>query len=126
MRASIAVDKFRVTATSASWKVSYFAGCVPLAPILISFSRRVVSDQCFTSRGKASRRSKLPRLYANAKSCKRAWLCLNVRQESFVHLTALFPLLDPLVRRNQTGCVSNGRTSVLGPRSKVENAPGIR
>jgi len=32
------------------------------APILTSFSRSVVSDQCFTSRGKASRRRKLARL----------------------------------------------------------------
>ncbi len=33
-----------------------------LAPILISFSRRVVSDQCSTSCGSANVRRKLPRL----------------------------------------------------------------
>jgi hypothetical protein len=35
---------------------------------LISFSRSVVSDQCFTEHGSANRRRKLPRLYARANS----------------------------------------------------------
>ncbi len=56
MRSRIATNKFRVTATSASWNVT-------LSPILTSFSRNVVSDQCLTSRGRTSRRKKLPRLY---------------------------------------------------------------
>ena len=59
----IAENKFRVTATSANWNVTCFACRVTFAPILTSFSRSVVSDRCFTSRGKASRRRKLARLY---------------------------------------------------------------
>jgi hypothetical protein len=45
MRSRIAANKFRVTTTSARWKNTYFACRVTLAPILISFSRSVVSDQ---------------------------------------------------------------------------------
>jgi hypothetical protein len=60
MRLRIAANKFRVTATSASWNVKYFACRVTLAPILIRFSRSVVSDQCRIGFGKASRRRKLP------------------------------------------------------------------
>jgi hypothetical protein len=62
MRLRIAANKFRVTATSASWNVTYFACRVTLAPILISLSRSVVSDHYPTGFGKASRRRKLPRL----------------------------------------------------------------
>jgi len=35
---------------------------VTFAPILTNFSRNVVSDQCFTSRGSANRRRKFARL----------------------------------------------------------------
>ena len=62
MRSRIASNNFLGIATSASWNVTYFACRVTFAPIFTSFSRRVVSDQCFTSRGKASRRRKLARL----------------------------------------------------------------
>ncbi len=41
MRSRIAANKFRVTATSASWNVTYFECRVTLAPILTSFSRSV-------------------------------------------------------------------------------------
>ncbi len=62
MRSRIAANNLRVTATSASWNVTYFACRVTFAPILTSFSRSVVSDQCFTSRGSANRRKKFARL----------------------------------------------------------------
>jgi hypothetical protein len=62
MRSRIAANKFRVTATSASWNVTYFECRVTFAPVLMSFSRSVVSDQCRTGFGNASRRRKLPRL----------------------------------------------------------------
>jgi hypothetical protein len=45
MRSRIAANKFRVTATSASWKNTDLACRVTFAPILMSFSRSVVSDQ---------------------------------------------------------------------------------
>jgi len=45
MRSRIAANNLRVTATSASWNVTYFACRVTLAPILTSFSRSVVSHQ---------------------------------------------------------------------------------
>ena len=41
---------------------TYLACRVTLAPILINFSRSVVSDQCRTGFGRASLRRKLPRL----------------------------------------------------------------
>ena len=59
MRSRIAANNFRVIATSASWNVTYFACLVTFAPIFTSFSRRVVSDQCFTSWGSASPTSPL-------------------------------------------------------------------
>ncbi len=62
IRLRIAENKFRVTATSANWNVTYRECRVTLAPILTSFSRNVVSDQCFTSQDKARRRRKLARL----------------------------------------------------------------
>jgi len=62
IRSRIAANNFRVIATSASWNVTYLAWRVTIAPILISFSRSVVNDQCRTGFGKASRRKKLPRL----------------------------------------------------------------
>ena len=49
MRSRIAENNLRVTATSANWNVTYFACRVTFAPILTSFSRSVVSDQCFIS-----------------------------------------------------------------------------
>jgi hypothetical protein len=49
MRSRIAANNFRVVATSASWNVTYFACLVTFAPIFMSFSLSVVSDQCFTS-----------------------------------------------------------------------------
>ena len=62
IRSRIAANNFRVIATSASWNVTYFACRVTFAPILMSFSRMVVSDHCFTSWGNANRRKKLARL----------------------------------------------------------------
>ena len=61
-RSRIAANNVRVTATSASWNVTYFECCVTSAPILTIFSRSVVSDHCFTLRSNASRRRKLARL----------------------------------------------------------------
>ncbi len=51
----------RDTAVSASWKVSSGHGS-PFAPILISFSRRLVSDHASAAFGIASIRMKLPKL----------------------------------------------------------------
>ena len=42
----------RGTATSAIWNVTYPECVTTLAPILISFSRSVVNDQCFTDLGR--------------------------------------------------------------------------
>ncbi len=53
MRARIAAKNFRGTATSAIWKITYPECVTTLAPILISFSRSVVNDQCFTGEGAA-------------------------------------------------------------------------
>ena len=69
-RSSIRLRIFRNnslgTATSANWNVTYRPWRTTLAPILTSFSRSVVRDQCSTSFGKASVRMKLARLYASA------------------------------------------------------------
>ena len=43
----------------ASWNVTYFECRVTFAPILISFSRSVVSDQCRTGFGKAKPASEM-------------------------------------------------------------------
>jgi hypothetical protein len=67
-----------------------FACVTTWAPILTSFSRRVVSLQLRIDRGSASCRSALARLYARASSCSRAALSLNRRHYSFVHFTVFF------------------------------------
>jgi len=54
----------------------------------MSFSLRVVRDQCFTPWSSASLRRKLPKLYARANSCSRTWLSTKSWQESRVHFTA--------------------------------------
>ena len=53
---------------SAIWNVTYLACRTTFAPILISFSRSVVNDQCLTDLGSANLRKKFPRLYASANS----------------------------------------------------------
>ena len=55
----IAANSRRGIATSVSWNVTYRPCRTTFAPILISFSRSVVSDQCSTSSGKASVRGDL-------------------------------------------------------------------
>ncbi len=62
IRPKIFWNKLLGTATSANWNVTYRPWRTTLAPILTSFSRSVVSDQCSTSFGKASVRMKLARL----------------------------------------------------------------
>ena len=50
----ISANSRRGIATSAIWNVTYRPCRTTLAPILISFSRKVVSDQCSTSLGGAN------------------------------------------------------------------------
>ncbi len=64
----------RETATSAIWKITCRAWRTTFAPILISFSRSVVSVQCRTACGSTACRRKLPKLYASTNSCNRTWL----------------------------------------------------
>ncbi len=52
-RRRISRKRFRGTATSANWNVTYLPWLTTFAPIFTSFSRSVVSDQCSTSFGKA-------------------------------------------------------------------------
>jgi ABC-type transport system substrate-binding protein len=78
IRSRIARNNRFGTATSAIWNTTYRECATTLAPILMSFSRSVVSDQCFTAGGRASRRRKLPRLYARANSWSRTWLPLTL------------------------------------------------
>jgi hypothetical protein len=46
----MAANKFRVTATSASWNAVYFECLVTLAPILSQLVQEVVSDQCWMAK----------------------------------------------------------------------------
>src|SRR5271154_6705362 len=58
----ISANNWLGTATSAIWKVTERACVTIFAPILTSFSRRLVSDQCLTASGNTSVRMKLARL----------------------------------------------------------------
>ena len=58
----ISANSRRGIATSASWNVTYRPWLTTLAPILISFPRGVVNDQCLTSSRNASVRTKLTML----------------------------------------------------------------
>src|SRR5262249_18930700 len=68
IRTRIAANNARGTATSANWNVTDLAWDTTLAPILISFSRSVVSVHVRTGRGSARCRWKFPRLYAAGSS----------------------------------------------------------
>ena len=54
MRSRMLRKSHRGTAASAIWKITYREWATTFAPILMSFSRSVVNDQCFTDRGTAS------------------------------------------------------------------------
>ena len=58
----MSLNMSRDTATSAIWNVTYRPCLTTFAPILISFSRRLVSDHGSAALGIASVRAKLPRL----------------------------------------------------------------
>ncbi len=58
----IATNNSRGTATSASGNMMYGARRTTFVFVLISLSRSVVNDQCFTHLGNARRRRKCPRL----------------------------------------------------------------
>ena len=55
IRFRIASKSSRLMATSANWNVTYRERRTTFAPILIAFSRKVVSDQCFIFCGRARR-----------------------------------------------------------------------
>jgi len=54
MRSRMAANRRRGIATSAVWKNTYRACAMTFAPILMSFSRSVVSAPCFTDRDHTS------------------------------------------------------------------------
>src|SRR5262249_49059979 len=80
IRSRIRANSCCGTATSANWKVRYLAWATTLAPILISFSRSVVSIQPWIGLGSTSCRRKLARLYARANGCSHAALSWNRRK----------------------------------------------
>src|ERR1035437_2842849 len=86
-------------ATSAIWKNTYRECATTLAPILMSFSRSVVIDQCLTPLGRASRRRKLPRLYARANNCRRDLIVHEVVAGKPCPLHRVLARLDPLLCR---------------------------
>ena len=92
IRSRIAPNNRFGTATSAIWKTTYRECATTFAPILMSFSRNVVSDQCFTAGGRASRRRKLPRLYASTNSCGRT----DPKYGPFVDNTDVFRVMAAL------------------------------
>ena len=81
------------TITSAIWNITYLECLTTLAPIFISFTCSVLSDQSLIFLGKANRLKKLPRLYANANNWRRTWLSTKSWQESRVHFKAYLPSL---------------------------------
>jgi hypothetical protein len=93
MRRRIFRNKPLGTATSANWNVTYRPCRATFAPILMSFSRSVVNDQCSTSCGRASVRRKLPILWASAWSCRRTSLSRKLWQDRRVQLIACLPSL---------------------------------
>jgi hypothetical protein len=56
IRVRMVANKSRVIANSAVWDMTYRAWRTTFAPMLISFFRSVVIDQCFTGLSSASRR----------------------------------------------------------------------
>jgi hypothetical protein len=96
MRSRMAANSRRGTVTSASWNVTYLECRVTLAPILMSLSRSVVSDQCCTGFGNANRRRKLSRLRSHV-----LWSAVKRR----CHYTA-----EPVFPGHLAGTGESGKT----------------
>ena len=91
MRSRTAANGQRGIAASAIWKITYRECVATLASILISFSRSVVGDRCFTGRG-----------HASANTCGRGWLQREKaggkrEQACLCHCPGPFPFM-PFVR----------------------------
>src|SRR6516165_10851576 len=102
----------RDTATSAIWNVMYRPWLTTLAPILISFSRRLVSDHGFATLGIASVRMKLPRCRrGHGAGDARRWRrrnrladrALMMRSKSACIWPAI-PIRSPTSRSSHTSC----------------------
>ena len=65
IRSRITANIRRGTATSASWKMTYFACLTTFAPMLTSFSRKVVRFHQRIDRGSPKCRSEFAKLYAS-------------------------------------------------------------
>ena len=64
-----------------------------IAPILMRFSRRFVSDQLSMPSGTASARRKIARLYASVRSYYRMALAANEQHDSRDHFVTFLPFL---------------------------------
>ncbi len=84
---------------STHWKIVLLAWLTTFAQILISLSWTLLSDQCDTLLGRASRRRKFPRLYARTNKERRTWLAAKLQsgkaaervQDYLVQLRAYLP-----------------------------------
>jgi hypothetical protein len=65
IRSRITANIRRGTATSASWEMTYFACLTTFAPMMTSFSRKVVRFHLRIDRGSPNCRSEFAKLYAS-------------------------------------------------------------
>src|SRR5450759_3017088 len=66
------------TATSAIWKIVLLEWQMTFAPIFMSLSWMLLSDQRETLLGRVKRRRKFPRLYARTNSASLTWFDVNL------------------------------------------------
>ena len=95
----MAANNFRGTATSASWNVTYLAWCTTFAPILISFSRSVVSVQCCTDLGQRQPPQEVGQVVGQGEQLQPGLVVLERAARQLRPLHRVLALLDPLLRR---------------------------
>ena len=86
IRARISAKSSPGIATSAIWNTVLREWLTALAPILMSLSCTLESDQWDIFAGRAMRRRKLPRLYARTKRASLTWLEEKREHDSLVQV----------------------------------------
>jgi len=79
------------TATSAIWKIVLLEWLMTFAPIFMSLSWMLPSDQRETLLGRVKRRRKFPRSSARMNRASLTWFDVNLVHDSLVQVRAYFP-----------------------------------
>ena len=99
MRFRIAANSFRGTATSAIWKMTYLEWATTFAPILISFSRSVVSVQLLIGLRQHQLAEEVGQVVRQGEQLQPRRVVLEPPAGQLRPLHRVLAFLDPLLRR---------------------------